>query len=151
VLNENFDAAKAQFLSPLMAIHFAHLVMLVEGGIVPADDARVIREGLERISPDEVKRAKYDGTCEDLFFYIERLLVNHCGEEAAGRLHTARSRNDIDMTMYRMQQRQMILGLIEAALELRDTLLMLAAKRSSPRIRTPSPRSRRRSRIICWL
>ena len=34
----------------------------------------------------------------------------------AGRLHTARSRNDIDMTMYRMRQRDFVLGLIDAAL-----------------------------------
>ena len=30
VLNDNFEDAKAQFLSPLMAIHYAHLVMLAE-------------------------------------------------------------------------------------------------------------------------
>ena len=35
VLNDNFEDAKAQFLSPLMAIHYAHLVMLTEQGIVP--------------------------------------------------------------------------------------------------------------------
>ena len=34
VLNDNFEDAKAQFLSPLMAIHYAHLVMLAEQGIV---------------------------------------------------------------------------------------------------------------------
>ena len=34
VLNENFEDAKAEFLSPLMAIHYAHLVMLAEQGIV---------------------------------------------------------------------------------------------------------------------
>ena len=28
VLDENFEDAKAQFLAPLMAIHYAHLVML---------------------------------------------------------------------------------------------------------------------------
>ena len=54
---------------------------------------------------------RYDGTCEDLFFYVEQLLIAACGEEIAGRLHTARSRNDIDMTMYRMRQREFILAL----------------------------------------
>ena len=33
VLNENFEDAKALFLSPLMAIHHAHLVMLTAQGI----------------------------------------------------------------------------------------------------------------------
>ena len=55
-------------------------------------------------------RVAYDGTYEDLFFYVERLIVAACGEDVAGRLHTARSRNDIDMTMYRMRQREFILG-----------------------------------------
>ena len=44
VLNENFEDAKAQFLAPLMAIHYAHLVMLAGRGIVSAPDARAIRE-----------------------------------------------------------------------------------------------------------
>jgi len=126
VLNENFEDAKAQFLSPLMAIHFAHLVMLTEQKIVPPADARLIRDALDRIDEADVKDARYDGSCEDLFFYVERLIVQACGEEAAGRLHTARSRNDIDMTMYRMQQREMILALIDGTHTLRTVLIGLA-------------------------
>jgi argininosuccinate lyase len=127
VLNENFEDAKAQFLQPLMSVHRAHLVMLAERSIISRDDARELRTALHEIPLDEVRAAKYDGTYEDLFFYVERLIVERCGEEAAGRLHTARSRNDIDMTMYRMQQRRLILALAAAALTLRDTLLRQAA------------------------
>ena len=128
VLNENFEDAKAQFLAPLMAIHEAHLVMLAERGILPPADARAIRRALEQVPVDDVKRVKFDGTFEDLFFYVERLIMEMCGEEVAGRLHTARSRNDIDMTMYRMQQRRLILALAGAGMELRETLLRLAAE-----------------------
>jgi argininosuccinate lyase len=128
VLNENFEDAKTLFLSPLMAIHYAHLVMLTGQGIVPAADARSLRDALDAIELDEVRSVRYDGTCEDLFFYIERLIRQRCGESAAGRLHTARSRNDIDMTMYRMQQREMVLALVEATQRLRRTLLDLAAR-----------------------
>ena len=123
VLNENFEDAKELFLAPLMAIHYAHLSMLAAQGIVSAADARRIREALDSVSIGEVRQAKYDGSCEDLFFYVERLIVDKCGEDAAGRLHTARSRNDIDMTMYRMRQREFILGLIAASFELRRSLL----------------------------
>jgi argininosuccinate lyase len=128
VLNENFEDAKAQFLSPLMAIHYAHLVMLEETRIVAGSDARAIRAALEAIDLDEVRRAHYDGTCEDLFFYVEGLVATLCGEETAGRLHTARSRNDIDMTMYRMQQRELVLALFGATGLLRRVLLDLAAR-----------------------
>jgi argininosuccinate lyase len=79
VLNENFEDAKALLLSPLMAIHRAHLVMLAEQGIVSANDARSLRDALDRISEDDVRRVKYDGACEDLFYYIDRLVVEACG------------------------------------------------------------------------
>jgi argininosuccinate lyase len=128
VLNENFEDAKAQFLSPLMAIHYAHLVMLAEQRIVPGDTARAIRGALDAIDLDAVRQVRYDGTYEDLFFYVDRLIVQGCGEDAAGRLHTARSRNDIDMTMYRMQQRGLVLAVVDGVLGLRDVLLTVSSR-----------------------
>ncbi len=126
VLNENFEDAKTLFLSPLMAIHYAHLVMLADRAIVSSADAGTLRRALDSISLADVRTVAYDGTYEDLFFYVERLLVQACGEEVAGRLHTARSRNDIDMTMYRMRQREFILAVLTAVHELRAALLELA-------------------------
>jgi argininosuccinate lyase len=128
VLNENFEDAKNLFLAPLLSIHYAHLVMLAECGIVSRDDARRLRDALDGIDQDEVRRVTYDGTYEDLFFYVERLVVLACGEDVAGRLHTARSRNDIDMTMYRMRQRGFVLDLLAASLELRGTLIDIAGR-----------------------
>jgi argininosuccinate lyase len=128
VLNQNFEDAKAQFLGPLMAIHYAHLVMLTECGIVSRADAAALRDGLRRIPLDAVRCAEYDAACEDLFFYVQRLVVEACGDDVAGRLHTARSRNDIDMTMYRMRQRGLILDLAREVSSLRASLLDLAAR-----------------------
>jgi argininosuccinate lyase len=127
VLNDNFEYAREHYLGPLMAIHEAHLVMLAERAVVPPAEARAIRDALRLVPVDDVRRVTYDGSYEDLFFYVERLVIERCGEDTAGRLHTARSRNDIDMTMYRMQQRGLILGLIGAGLELREALLGQAA------------------------
>src|SRR5580704_5774408 len=87
VLNENFEDAKSQLLSPLMELHYAHLVMLAAQGIVSPADAHAIRAALDSISQDEVRRAPYDSACEDLFYYVERLIVDACGEDVAGRLH----------------------------------------------------------------
>jgi argininosuccinate lyase len=128
VLNENFEDAKALFLSPLIAIHYAHLVMLTSQNIVSAEDARALRKALDSISERDVLGVQYDGSYEDLFFYLARLIVSQCGEDVAGRLHTARSRNDIDMTMYRMRLREFVLGLIGATLELRQALLGVASR-----------------------
>jgi argininosuccinate lyase len=128
VLNENFEDAKQLFLSPLLAIHHAHLVMLAECGIVSAADAHAIRMALDGIWPDDLRRTPYDDSCEDLFFYVERLITDECGEDAAGRLHTARSRNDIDMTMYRMRQREFVLGLLASSVDLRRALIEVAER-----------------------
>ena len=117
-----------------------------------ARDPRGARRHLARTRSRQVR---YDGTCEDLFFYVERLIVEACGDDAAGRLHTARSRNDIDMTMYRMRQRRADAGAdrarARAARACCSTLADRASRRrSSPRTRTRSRRSRRRSRTTCW-
>src|SRR5438105_2669816 len=125
VLNDNFEDAKALLLSPMMAINYAHLVMLAAQGIVSPSDAHKLRMALDAVSQDDIRNVTYDGTYEDLFFYVERLLEHACGEDVSGRLHTARSRNDIDMTMYRMRQREFVLGLIAATFALRRSLLDL--------------------------
>ena len=126
VLRENFDDAKALFLVPLLRIHYAHLVMLSDRGIIDTADAHRLRQALDAIGISDVQRSTFDGTCEDLFFYIERLLVEAAGVDVAGRLHTARSRNDIDMTMYRMRQRECLLDLIEGVIDLRRSLVKVA-------------------------
>jgi argininosuccinate lyase len=126
VLNENFEDAKALLLSPMMAINYAHLVMLADRGIISAGEAHTLRAALDGISQDAIREVTYDGSYEDLFFYVERLMIEACGEDVAGRLHTARSRNDIDMTMYRMRQREFVLGLLSATFELRRSLLDVA-------------------------
>ena len=47
VLNENFEDAKQLFLSPLLAIHYAHLAMLSAQGIVSSEDAHRLRQALD--------------------------------------------------------------------------------------------------------
>lgn len=128
VLNENFEDAKRLLLDPLLAIDEAHLVMLVDTGIVSRADGKVLRDAIGTIDAEALRGVQYDGTYEDLFFYIEHLVKRACDPDIAGRLHTARSRNDIDMTMYRMQLREMVLDLVDATLALRDSLIGVAER-----------------------
>jgi argininosuccinate lyase len=128
VLNENFEDAKRLLLDPLLAIDEAHLVMLVDTGIVSKSDGAVLRKAIATIDVDALRTVQYDGTYEDLFFYIERLVKAQCDPDIAGRLHTARSRNDIDMTMYRMQLREMLLKLHDATLALRASFIGVAER-----------------------
>ena len=44
----------------------------------------------------------YTGEVEDFFFLVENELRKRLGPDLAGRLHTARSRNDIDHTLFKL-------------------------------------------------
>jgi argininosuccinate lyase len=126
VLDQNFKDARELWLDPLLAIHEAHLVMLTSQGIVDAAAARAIRSALNGLDRRTLTTAPYEGADEDLYFYIDRRLHDACGAEAAGQLHTARSRNDIDMTMYRMRVRAQLLRVAEATIGLRRTWVAMA-------------------------
>ena len=84
----------------------AHARMLAKQGIVPGDDAEAIARGLEDIRA-EIERDEFPfhQELEDIHLNIEARLKEKIGE-AAGRLHTARSRNDqiaTDMRLYVME------------------------------------------------
>jgi argininosuccinate lyase len=126
VLAPVFADAKRYFLEPLLEIEYAHTLMLAKQGIMPANEAAACLLALDALNREEIRNAEYDGSFEDLFFYIEKKLAALCGEEVAGKMHTARSRNDIDLTMYRMVLRSRLLELFNAELGLRQVLVDLA-------------------------
>lgn len=126
VLVQVFADAKRYFLEPLLEIEYAHTLMLARQGIMPEAEAALCLRALDQLDVDEVRSAQYDGTFEDLFFYLEKKIAAVCGEEVAGKMHTARSRNDIDLTMYRMVLRDWLTQTLVATLQLRRRLVELA-------------------------
>lgn len=128
VLHDIFEDAKRFFVEPLIEVDLAHGVMLAEQGIITSAEARALLKAVSEIDRARLARARFDGTCEDFFFYLESLITEACGDDIAGRLHTARSRNDIDVTIYRMRLRVDALALLRATLDLRGVLLDLAAQ-----------------------
>lgn len=129
VLEDCFEDAKKYFLEAFIAIDFAHAVMLGEQGIITRDEQKIILNALHKLNLDEIRKVEYDGTFEDLFYYLQREITKHCGDaDTAGKLHTARSRNDIDVTLYRLYLRPKLLELIQEAMNLRENLLNLAAE-----------------------
>ena len=126
VLGPNFENAKRYFLHALIEIHFAHTRMLARQGILTESEASVLLDALRGLSLAEIAGVRYDGSCEDLFFFVENLLKRSCGE-LAGKMHTARSRNDIAITLYRMTLRREVLELAKTIAQARAVLLTLAA------------------------
>ena len=86
----------------------AHAAMLADAGIITAKDARQILKGLDTIASEVAEGAfEYSRTLEDVHMNIESRLAELIGE-AAGRLHTARSRNDQVATDFRLYIRDVI-------------------------------------------
>ncbi len=80
----------------------AHVVMLARQKILPAADAAAIRKGLLSIWHDAAKGTLALPNEEDVHMAVEAELTARVGEPA-GRLHTARSRNDqvaLDLTLH---------------------------------------------------
>jgi len=72
----------------------AHAAMLAAQGIITDKDAEAIREGLLTVlSEIEAGKFAFSTALEDIHMNVEARLKDIVGE-AAGRLHTARSRND---------------------------------------------------------
>ena len=86
----------------------AHASMLAKQGIITADDAKKIAHGLDTIlSEIEAGKFSFKRALEDIHMNVEGRLGELIGE-AAGRLHTARSRNDQVATDFRLWVRDSI-------------------------------------------
>jgi len=86
----------------------AHAAMLAVQGIIGAEDAQKIAHGLDTIlSEIESGKFKFNRALEDIHTHVETRLAELIGP-AAGRLHTARSRNDQVATDLRLYIRDAI-------------------------------------------
>ena len=129
VLRPLFDGAKTHHVESFEAIDKAHLVMLVETGILDPAQGRDIARALRAIAAEvDPSTLVYTGEVEDYFFLIEKLLKTRLGPDLAGRLHTARSRNDIDHTLFKLGLKARLDVLLAKARALYDVLVTTAAR-----------------------
>jgi argininosuccinate lyase len=105
----------------------AHCRMLVAQGIIGASDGAAIQGALDVIEREiAAGDFTFDPALEDIHMHIESRLVELIGEPA-GRLHTARSRNDQVATDLRLWLRDAIAGLDQGFAALQRTLADKAA------------------------
>ena len=104
----------------------AHVAMLAKQGIVDGEDAQAITEGLNRIATEyEADGVPVDLDLEDIHMVTESRLADLIGP-AAGRLHTARSRNDQVATDFRLWVRDAMDEVDAGLAALQDALLKRA-------------------------
>ncbi|MFC0187101.1 argininosuccinate lyase [Fictibacillus aquaticus] len=126
LLRHVFNDQRDYLFKEMFAIHRAHVVMLTEQSIISRNEASVILKGVEKVRQTDYKKLEYDPLYEDLFFMMESKLSEEIGPDLAGKIHIARSRNDMGVAMYRLVLREHILTLIESSLQLADALLVQA-------------------------
>ena len=104
----------------------AHARMLGAVGVVSAEESQALIRGLEAVRDDiSAGRATFAPTAEDVHSEIERLLKEKLGP-VAGKLHTARSRNDQVATATRLYARDQVDAMAAEVNALQTTLVGLA-------------------------
>lgn len=126
VLAPLFEGVKNNYAQHMAQINKAHLVMLVETKILTADQGQKIAKTLSKIDNDtNIASLTYTGEHEDYFFFVEAKLREMLGD-LGGALHTARSRNDMDHTLFKMALRTRAETKLEQLLNLTDALIRKA-------------------------
>ncbi|MFN3421587.1 MAG: argininosuccinate lyase [Armatimonadota bacterium] len=125
--SSSFDVDKRLWKHDILG-SIAHAIMLGEEGIIGASEAEKIVKGLVALMHDiETGKVALEGSDEDIHSFVERKLREYVGE-VAGKLHTARSRNDQVATDFRLWCRDAIRQLAEAIAKMQQALVDQAEK-----------------------
>jgi argininosuccinate lyase len=116
-------------LLPLIhRINKAHVLMLHDRGILPAATARALATAILDLEREGAAAFALDPAREDAYFNYEAELIARVGSDVGGRVHVARSRNDLYATMDRLRAREPSLALGRRLLALRHTLIAQARR-----------------------
>ena len=104
----------------------AHAKMLGKQGIISTEESEKIVAGLKIINEELIAgKIEFDVKNEDIHMNIESLLTEKIGS-VAGKLHTARSRNDQVATDFHLWVKHRLPHVLESLTELQEELLTLA-------------------------
>ncbi|MGO4306898.1 argininosuccinate lyase [Cupriavidus sp. RAF12] len=112
----------------LTQINFAHLIMLDQQGIIDRKTTSTLANALLKMRQEGPEVVELDAAREDAYFNYEAHLIKLVGRNLGGRLHTARSRNDIGATNDRMRARGFVVRIGAALVGLCDAALAQAAE-----------------------
>jgi argininosuccinate lyase len=123
VLKPIFNTQKKYYYKPFIKISRAHAIMLNEQNIITDEEVAKLLTGLSKVDKIDFEKSNYDPRYEDMFFMVEKELSELVGVDVAGRLHIARSRNDLDICEFRMVLREMFLQLTDVLNDFKEVLL----------------------------
>lgn len=128
VFGGSADRAIEQELPFYLQVDRAHLVMLVERGILSRESGRRLLAVMEELEASDYAPLRGRPAPRGLYLLYESYLVETLGEEVGGAVHLARSRNDINATVLRLRMRGAYHGLVREVLRLLAVLLRRARR-----------------------
>lgn len=107
-----------------VAVNKAHVVMLAEENIISKEVAKkILTVTLDIEKMQDCPKFEIDTDKEDLYFNMEKYLIDCTDLQIGGQQHTARSRNDLQATIARINAREKYFALGEIFLNLRSIIL----------------------------
>ena len=123
-----FDLQKVYYYRVFIEVTKAHVIMLREQDLMTEEECSVILSTMLDLEKLPIEESEYNPAYEDLFFMFEKELENRVGSDLAGKVHTARSRNDICVGEFRMVLREQLVDLGEKLNRFRESLLYVAGE-----------------------
>lgn len=110
----------------MIKVNLAHVLMLSKQKIISKQASKKLLCELLALKKKGPKTLKINPLLEDYYFNVEQYIISQVGLEIGGKMHTARSRNDLGATITRMNVRDYIIDILPRIIELRSILLNIA-------------------------
>ncbi|MDR2931857.1 MAG: argininosuccinate lyase [Oscillospiraceae bacterium] len=111
----------------LLNVMRAHVCMLAKQDIIPRDMAKALSGALSGwTASGGITHDMLDPAFEDLYLNMEHMLKEKLGAETAGYLPVARSRNDVEAAMWRMEIREKLVVLARSVIRHASILIKRA-------------------------
>ncbi|MCI9587615.1 MAG: argininosuccinate lyase [Oscillospiraceae bacterium] len=104
--------------------NMAHVLMLQKQKIIDQESAVILLRTLWDLYCQGPSCLTLDPKREDYYFNVESYVISKAGREIGGKLHTARSRNDLGAALSRMNTRDKVVQLLDMTIALQSAILL---------------------------
>lgn len=118
-----YEMMVEHFFGPLVSCNRAQAIMLYENDLLDSEEVAALLESISAIEERSADDFRDANRFEDPYLQMEEFIISQTDEPIGGKLHTGRSRNDLYAAAVRMVARERLLVVIEAALNLRRSVL----------------------------
>lgn len=120
------DATVENELNYMVDIDLAHLIMMMEAGLIGAEDAIALIRRISDLQGSGFAALQGVSASRGTFMLYESLLIFETGEKVGGMLQAGRSRNDMGATILRLRLRKELAVFAEGLIQLQKSLLAKA-------------------------